>query len=68
MITTLNISGICCGQCVHHITKALQGISGVRAVQVDVVSNSAAVEHEDAPVEQMVKAVREAGYQAALKT
>jgi copper chaperone len=64
--TTLSLAGISCGACVRHVTKALDGISGVVQVQVDLQKNEAVVEHLPAYVDgvTLVAAVRDAGYEA----
>ena len=43
--TTLSIDGMSCGACVPHVTKALEGLSGVVHVHVDLRRNQASVEH-----------------------
>jgi cation transport ATPase len=43
--TTLSIAGMSCGACVRHVTKALDGMTGVVHVDVDLRANQASVEH-----------------------
>ena len=63
--TQLKVTGMSCGMCVEHVTKALQSVPGVREAEVDLTSGSATVRHdEDAEVEAMVEAVAEEGYEA----
>jgi copper chaperone CopZ len=64
--TTLAISGMSCGACVRHVTRALDGMSGVVHVHVDLATNEATVEHLPAFVDapSLIAAVRDAGYTA----
>lgn len=63
--TQLKVTGMNCGACVNHVTKALLGVAGVQSATVDLAAGSATVQHdENATVEAMVEAVDEAGYQA----
>ena len=64
--TTLAIAGMSCGACVRHVTKALDGMTGVVHVDVDLRTNQASVEHLPSFVDQasLIAAVRDAGYAA----
>lgn len=64
--TTLAIAGMSCGACVRHVTKALDGMSGVVHVDVDLRTNQASVEHLPSFVDRasLIAAVRDAGYAA----
>ena len=64
--TTLAIAGMSCGACVRHVTKALDGMTGVVHVDVDLRTNRASVEHLPSFVDQasLMAAVRDAGYAA----
>ena len=64
--TTLAIAGMSCGACVRHVTKALDGMTGVVHVDVDLRTNQASVEHLPSFVDQasLMAAVRDAGYAA----
>ena len=64
--TTLAIVGMTCGACERHVMRALQGLSGVIHVTVDLQDAQATVEHRPALVDAMslVTAVRDAGYEA----
>lgn len=63
---SLRIAGMSCGACVCHVTRALEGISGVVDVQVDLASATATltVEPTRIRVEDLIRAVSEAGYSA----
>lgn len=66
MITTLAVSGMTCNGCVKHVDKALRGVPGVAAVEVNLGEKSARVVH-DGPVTLLVEAVERAGYSASPK-
>ena len=64
METTLKVTGMSCGMCVQHVTKALQDVPGVKLAAVDLISERATVKHEDGASSQaMIKAVTNAGYE-----
>lgn len=60
----LVISGMTCGACVSHVTKALQGAPGVKTAVVDLASASARVEGENLDTSALLRAVEEEGYTA----
>lgn len=60
----LKITGMSCGACVGHVSKALQSAPGVSSAVVDLASQSARVEGQNLDVAQLQKAVEEEGYQA----
>jgi len=65
METKLKISGMTCGMCVQHVTKALQSVPGVQLAAVDLTSGTATVKHDaSAETETMTEAVTEEGYEA----
>ena len=59
------VGGMTCGSCVRHIQKALRAVPGVATVRVDLGAGTAVVDRNPAaaPVEQLVEAVAEAGYE-----
>ena len=61
----LNISGMTCGACVHHATKALQSVSGAQNVVVDLAGAKATVAGESIDLTQLISAVEEEGYGAS---
>ena len=67
---TFSVTGMTCGNCVKHVEKALQGISGISSVAVDLDNHQATVEYDPAiaTVEAMTSAVTEAGYTFQPKT
>ena len=64
--TTLAIAGMSCGACVRHVARALDGMTGVVHVKVDLPTAQAAVEHLPAFVDaaSLIAAIRDAGYVA----
>lgn len=64
--TTLAIAGMSCGACVRHVTKALDGMTGVVHVDVDLRASQASIEHLPPFIDaaSLVAAVRDAGYAA----
>lgn len=67
MTKTLNVTGMMCQHCVMHVTKALEGVAGVSAVDVSLEAGTATVEAgEGVTDEALVAAVADAGYEAAV--
>jgi len=66
--TRLKIGGMTCGHCVTAVEKALRNQTGVRNATVDLDGGAAEVEYEESQVaaEQLVAAVEEEGYEAAI--
>jgi Cu+-exporting ATPase len=61
----LSILGMRCAGCIAAVETALQGVEGVSAVAVNFADHSASVTGNADP-EQMKKALKEAGYDAAV--
>ena len=59
-----SVTGMTCGNCVRHVEKAIQGVSGVASVTVDLDNQQATVHYDPAiaTVDAMTSAVTEAGY------
>jgi len=68
--TILRIAGMSCGSCVRHVRRALEGMTGVVRVSVDLPSNQATVEHFPDRVDaaSLVSAIRDAGYDARVRS
>ena len=66
--TTLSIGGMSCGACVRHVTKALDGMTGVVSVDVHLATNEATVEHLPTFTDEtaLIAAIRDAGYEATV--
>lgn len=64
--TILRAEGFSCPSCVAKIEKALKALPGVTSAQVHFASSRIEVEHDPqvAPVDALVKAVKDAGYVA----
>ncbi len=60
-----DVKGMTCDNCVQHVTKAVRDLAGVRAVKVDLASNSATIEG-DFDAKQVIEAIEEEGYEAAV--
>lgn len=62
----LKVEGMTCGNCVHHVTKALEGLKGVNKVDVSLRKKEALVYIEPGSLKRddLKKAVVEAGYKA----
>ncbi|MFZ9707269.1 MAG: heavy-metal-associated domain-containing protein [Ilumatobacteraceae bacterium] len=52
-----------CGNCVRHVTEAIEGVAGVKRVSVSLEQKSATIE-SDSPIDDALlrRAVEEAGY------
>lgn len=58
------ISGMSCQHCVKHVTTALEELSGVSKVEVDLAGNSAVIEASDDLTDDAIKAaIDDAGYE-----
>ncbi len=56
-----------CAACSAHVEKAVQGVSGVDAVSVNLLMNNMVVSYDEpATVDEICRAVEKAGYGAAL--
>jgi RNA polymerase sigma-70 factor (ECF subfamily) len=64
--TVLAVSGMSCGACVRHVTRALEGMTGVLHVEVDVEAHLATIDHcpSSVDVTALTAAIRDAGYDA----
>lgn len=64
MKKVMNIEGMVCMNCVNHVKKALEGISGVSDTQVDLGAKTATVTVSENVAEEVLRAaVEEAGYE-----
>lgn len=63
MTTEIKVTGMSCQHCVGAVTRALESVSGVTAVQVDLETGLARVQGEADPG-ALVQAVTDAGYGA----
>jgi P-type Cu+ transporter len=61
-ITSLGIEGMSCAACVGRVQSALENVSGVHSVSVNLATNEATIEHLSVPQDNLVQAVEHAGY------
>lgn len=61
----LAIKGMSCGHCVGRVDKALSEVGGVDSVKVSLDDARAEVEGTGVDLDALIKAVTEAGYEAA---
>ncbi|MFA9479915.1 heavy metal translocating P-type ATPase [Phycisphaerales bacterium AB-hyl4] len=63
--TTFTVRGMHCASCVNHVERSLRKVAGVSEVSVNLPFEQASVEHDPAAasVDQLVDAVRDAGYE-----
>ena len=66
-IIVLDVQGMMCHRCVAHVKKALEGVKGVKAVEVDLDANTATVTYTGKKPEDLAKAVIEEGYEAKIR-
>ncbi|MBP3892944.1 MAG: heavy metal translocating P-type ATPase [Atopobiaceae bacterium] len=63
----LNVEGMMCEHCVAHVTKALEGVKGVKGVRVSLDAGTAEVDAGMLVSDKaLVAAVEEAGYKATM--
>jgi copper ion binding protein len=64
--TTLNLEGMSCGHCAMRVTKALEGVKGVKSASVNLDKKKVDIEFSKARVEDeiLIAAVEKAGYKA----
>ncbi len=65
---TLPVLGMTCASCQHHVEEALRATAGVESVRVDLMAHRASVVFNPglAAPEQLIEAIRRAGYDAVL--
>ncbi len=65
---TLPVLGMTCASCQHHVEEALRATAGVEEARVDLMAHRASVVFDPALTapEQLVEAIRGAGYDAVL--
>jgi len=65
---TLPVLGMTCASCQHHVEQALRQTAGVESAHVDLMAHRASIVFDPATArpEQLVEAIRGAGYDAVL--
>ena len=68
MKQSCSVTGMTCSACSAHVEKAVRGVSGVREVNVSLLTNSMVVDYDEnaTDVNAILHAVEEAGYGASL--
>ena len=66
---TLDIEGMMCNNCKKHVENAINGVKGVKKVEVSLENKTAEVEYAEGKVEAqaLADAVTAAGYKATVK-
>lgn len=66
-IIVLDVQGMMCHKCVAHVKKALEGVKGVKSVEVSLEENTATVTYTGKKPEALAVAVTEEGYEAKIR-
>lgn len=63
-----NVTGMTCSSCSANVEKTVKKLTGVNAVEVNLLSNSMSVDYDDAHInnEDIIKAVENAGFGASV--
>ena len=66
---TLRVSGMSCGNCVNHVTKALNKVPGVTEQRVDLKSGKVELNYDpgQSTPQAIAEAVGKAGYPAVVE-
>ena len=63
----LNVSGMTCSGCAAAVQQALLGVTGVATAEVNPETGEARIEATGVDIEEILMAVKLAGYEAAVK-
>jgi copper chaperone len=63
---TLNITGMSCGNCVAHVTKALTSVPGLTVRKVEIGRAEVELDRSQGDLNRVIAAVNDAGYEAHL--
>jgi len=68
MLKKFEVYGMTCSSCSSHVEKAVSKLSGVKKVNVNLLSNSMMVEYDEnsLQIDNIINAVKDAGYSAIL--
>jgi copper chaperone len=64
--TELNVEGMTCNHCKTSVEKALKNVAGVENAEVNLQEGKAKV-YGNAPIDKLVAAVQEEGYNARVQ-
>lgn len=62
----LSVQGMTCGSCVKHVTKAIESLSGVEGVHVDLQSGRVQINRASNQSDDLILALDEEGYPSSL--
>ncbi|RMH13106.1 MAG: heavy-metal-associated domain-containing protein [Gemmatimonadetes bacterium] len=66
---TLTVRGMTCEGCVKSVTRVLERVEGVNAVEVSLDEGSARITaRDDVPTEVLIAAVEKAGFEAEARS
>ena len=66
MVTEIKVDGMHCQHCAARVKKASEGIANVTEVVVDLDGKKASITHDNANLNDIVKAINELGFSATL--
>lgn len=68
MISNYTVTGMTCGNCVHHVTEEVGEVEGVTNVSLSLEGGSMVVESDArVPFDSIIEAVKEAGDYAVVE-
>jgi copper chaperone CopZ len=68
VVTTLNVHGMSCGNCVRHVEQAARSVPGVEAAAVDLAGGTVRITHApDADLAAVAAAIVDAGYETSAR-
>lgn len=62
----LSVQGMTCGSCVKHVTKAIESLSGIESVHVDLQSGRVQVSRTTNQSDDLIHVLDEEGYPSSL--
>ena len=65
MKKTFYVSGMTCSACSSHVNKCVSELAGVIACDVSLLTNQMIVEYDNISEDEIIKAVKDAGYNAS---
>lgn len=65
MKKTFYVSGMTCSACSSHVNKCVSELDGVISCDVSLLTNQMVVEYENISEDEIIKAVKDAGYNAS---
>lgn len=62
----LNVSGMTCGSCVKHVTKALEAFDDVTDIHVDLQNGKVHLQRSSSKFDDLIHALTEEGYTSSV--